>query len=157
MPDPDVERLVEKLTSSQLKILKTVEGIDLNTIIYENSAWRTRDILWHIAAWDHQVTKSILAFNENHEYSIHDFDEDGFNQTAYIEGIKLDESHLLDEFNQARQEFKDAVQNFPVDKLSSDFLYPWGDERGNITKLVNYMIDHDEEHRAEIVSGITPD
>jgi uncharacterized damage-inducible protein DinB len=157
MPDPDVERLVESLSRSHLNLIETVEGIDLNTIIYEISTWRIRDILWHIAAWDQQVTKSILAFNENSEYSIPDFDEDEFNQTAYLEGIKLDEPHLLDEFNQARQDFKNAVQKFPVEKLSSDFLYPWGDERGDITQLVNYMIKHDEEHRDEIVRGISPD
>ena len=33
-------------------------------------------------------------------------------------------------------------------------IYPWGDERGTIARLVEMMTEHDVEHRDEIVKAI---
>jgi hypothetical protein len=33
-------------------------------------------------------------------------------------------------------------------------LYPWGDERGDISLLVHYMVEHDEEHLGEILKAV---
>jgi hypothetical protein len=41
-----------------------------------------------------------------------------------------------------------------IDEDESDLLYPWGGERGSIAKLIDYMIDHEDEHRDEIEKAI---
>jgi hypothetical protein len=64
---------------------------------------------------------------------------------------------LLEDCDLARQGFKAAVQEFPVGYYSSEFLYPWGDESGDITTLVDYMVEHDEEHRDEIIRKLGPE
>lgn len=38
-----------------------------------------------------------------------------------------------------------------IDLFPGDLLYPWGGERGTIAQLVEFLIDHDAEHRDEIV------
>lgn len=150
MSQADQSQLVSSLVQSYSNLQSAIKGIDPETIIYDESSWQIRDILWHIAVWDQQVTKSILAFNDGNTYSIPNFDEDQFNQAAYLEGKKLTLEQLLEDSYLARQEFKDAIQGFPVGKFSSEFLFPWGDESGDITTLVGYMIEHDEEHLEEI-------
>ncbi|UCD42147.1 MAG: DinB family protein [Chloroflexota bacterium] len=148
-------QLINSLTESHSKLLEIVRGYELETVVYQAPIWQIRDILWHIAVWDRQVTKSIIAFIDDDEYSINNFEEDQFNQEAFLEGRKLTGEKLLEECDAARQEFKIAVQDFPVDKFPSEFLYPWGDERGDIATLVDYMVEHDEEHRDEIYDVIS--
>jgi hypothetical protein len=149
MPE-NQEQLSKLLLTSYSTTLNVIDGIDLKIIVYSDPAWQLRDVLWHIAVWDRQVTKSIQAFKDGREYSIPGFDEDKFNDEAFLEGKKLTDDQILEEYDQARRGFIDAVQEFPVAKYSSDFLYPWGDESGNLTTLVEDMHKHDQEHLAEI-------
>ena len=151
MLDSNQGDLSNSLAQSYANLQDTIKGRDLDIVVYGESSWQIRDILWHIAVWDQQVTKSVLAFNNGSEYSIPGFDEDRFNQEAYLEGKKLSDSQLLAECDQARKEFGNAIQNVPIEKYSTEFLYPWGDESGNLTTLVQYMVEHDEEHRNEII------
>ncbi len=145
-------QLLNLLTSSHTATQNAIEGVDLEIVVYENPSWQIRDIIWHLAAWDRQVTKSIRAFIEGDEYAIPEFDEDAFNREAIIEGRKLSSDQVLIEWHQARTGFKDAIQELPIEKHTLDLLYPWGDERGDIELLVTYMVKHDAEHRTEIAS-----
>ena len=60
----------------------------------------------------------------------------------------------MTEWEQAHDELKQAVQEIPVDRFPGDMLYPWGEERGSIATLVDYMIEHDVEHRDEISKAL---
>ena len=82
------EQLSKSLLTSYSTTLNAIKGNDLKIIVYEDPAWQLRDVLWHIAVWDRQVTKSIQAFTDGREYSIPNFDEDNFNGEAFIEGKK---------------------------------------------------------------------
>jgi uncharacterized damage-inducible protein DinB len=144
-----LDLLAESHSSTQ-EVLKKV-GLDLQ--VYMDPVWRVRDILWHIAVWDRQVTNSILAFENGGQYAIQDFDEGVFNEAALKEGRELTQDQVLKESNQARLEFQRAVQKFPLEQFDSQLLYPWGDEQGDVAKLVKYMIEHDNEHRAEIIAA----
>ena len=157
MSQGNQSQLVSSLAQSYSKLQSTIKGNDLETVIYEDPTWQIRDILWHIAVWDRQVTKSILAYQDGSMYLIPDFDEDRFNEETYLEGKNLTIQKLIEECDRARQGFKDAVQEFPIGKLSSEFLYPWGDESGDLKTLVDYMVEHDEEHRDEITRVINPE
>jgi len=55
---------------------------------------------------------------------------------------------------QAREDLKAALSDIPTDQFPGDLLYPWGDERGSIAQLIEYMIDHDDEHRDEVIKAI---
>lgn len=148
-------QLVNSLSTSYSTTLNAIKGFDLETLVYDEPPWQIRDVLWHIAVWDRQVTKSIQAFSDGTEYSIPDFDEDNFNDAAFLEGKKITDEQLLAECDQARRGFRDAVQKLPVEKYASEFLYPWGDESGDVTKLVDYMVEHDQEHLVEIKAAIS--
>lgn len=148
------KHLLDLLNESHSAMRGTIEGVDMGMRIYIDTGWRIQDILAHIAVWDRQVAKSIRAYKDGGEYFIPEFDEDDFNKQAVSEVGEWSVQQVLTEWEQARQDFKAAVQEIPHEKFPGDLLYPWGDERGSIGKLVRYMCEHDEEHREDIVKAL---
>ena len=150
----DKKYLLEKLTEAHLATRAILKGVELEIRVYTDTDWRIRDILGHIATWDREVTKSLRAFLVGTEYVIPDLDETEFNQQSVLEQRELSTQQIKVEWVQARDEFKEAIREIPSDQFPGDLLYPWGDERGSIAQLIEYMIDHDDEHRDEIVKAI---
>ena len=150
------KNLIDLLSESQSVTLAALQGIDGETLIYAQSDWTVRDIIGHLATWDRQVTKSIRAYRVGSEYAIPGLGEgeDDFNQQAVLEQRALTAQQVLAEWDQTRADFKAAVQEIPLELFPGDLLYPWGDERGDIAKLVEFMVEHDTEHRDEIVKAI---
>lgn len=151
----DKKHLLDLLTETFSAIRTTVAGIDPEMRVYADTDWRVRDVVGHIATWDRQVTRSLRAFRARTEYSIPDLDEDAFNEQAVLEQRELTTQQVFAEWEQAREDFKEAVQGIPIDQFPGDLLYPWGDERGSIARLVEMMTDHDTEHLDEIVKAIS--
>jgi hypothetical protein len=157
MPDmtaEDKDYLSKLLSDSHAATQSTIEGTDPEWQVYEDSGWRIRDVISHIAEWDRQVTKSLRAYQAGTEYAISNLDEDDFNEVAVMEQRALSTEQVYEEWEAARQDFIEAVQEIPDDSFPGDLLYPWGDERGGIAQLVQYMVDHDAEHQEEIVKAI---
>ena len=152
----DKEYLLEKLTEEYSATRAILEGVDLEMRVYTDTDWRIRDILGHITTWDRIVTKSLRAFLTGTEYVIPDMDGDEteFNQQSVLEQRGLSTQQIQVEWEQARDDFKEAIREIPSDQFPGDLPYPWGGERGSITRLIEYMIEHDEEHRDEIVKAI---
>lgn len=150
------KHLIDLLSEAQDVTLAALKGIDLEIRIYAESDWTIRDIIGHLATWDRQVAKSLRAYREGTEYAIPDLGEgeDDFNQQAVMEQRALTTQQVLADWNRARVEFKASVQEIPLELFPGDLLYPWGDECGSISKLVKYMVEHDAEHRDEIIKVI---
>jgi uncharacterized damage-inducible protein DinB len=153
MSEKQVNRLSASLAESHAALLELLEAIDWELVIYSDPVWQVRDVIWHIAVWDRQVTQSIEAFQFGGQYAIPDFDEDKFNTASIEDSRRLSTEQILKASRQARKQFIALVQGFNEDQLESEFLYPWGDESGNVIQLVEYMVEHDEEHRREITSA----
>ena len=147
-------RLLESLTQTHSATRETLEGIDLELPVYLDSGWRIRDILGHIATWDRQVAKSLRAYRDGKEYALPDHDEAAFNAQDVSEQQELKTQQVFEEWVNAREEFKNAVEEIPLDQFPGDVLYPWGDERGTIAFLVETMTEHDVEHKDEIVKAL---
>jgi hypothetical protein len=150
--------LLEGLDKAYLTIQATLEGIDLEMGVYTDSDWRVSDILGHITTWDREVTKSLRAFLAGTQYIIPDLDDDeiDFNQQAVLSQRELTTQELMNEWERARDDFKAAISEIPLERFPGDMVYPWGNENGSIATLVSYMIDHDEEHRLEVLKAIQP-
>ena len=50
----------------------------------------------------------------------------------------------------AYSNFCKAIEDIPDEFFPGDLVFPWGNESGDIHKLVDYMIEHGIEHRDEI-------
>jgi hypothetical protein len=156
MNSGDKNYLIKRLTETHSSIQRILKGVDLELQVYSDTDWRIRDILGHIATWDREVTKSLRAFLTGSEYIIPDLDEEEteFNQQAVTRQRELSTQEIVEEWDQAREDFKAALSDIPTDHFPGDLIYPWGDERGSIARLVEYMIEHDEEHQDEIVKVV---
>lgn len=156
MNGDEKKHLLEKVTKSHLAILTIIEGVDLELRVYEDTDWRIRDILGHIATWDGEVAKSLRAFLVGSEYSIPDLDDDetDFNEQAVAEQRKLSTQQVVSIWEQARADLKAAISEIPADKFPGDVLYPWGDDHGSFAELIDFISEHDEEHREEIVKVV---
>ena len=150
----DKGRLLDLLSGTHTKILAVLKEVDLEMPVYKDGSWRIRDILGHIATWDRQVTLSLRAYSQGKEYAVPDFDEDGFNEEDVKRQQALTSEQIYGEWRTARGMFKDVVRDMPRNLFPGDLLYPWGDERGTIEKLVTEMCDHDEEHYTEITKAV---
>ena len=151
MTAEEKDQLIKRLSDSYTATQAVIEGADPDRPVHGDSGWRIRDIIGHIATWDRQVTLSLRAYREGTDYAIPDLEEGRFNEEKVAEQAVLTAEQIYTEGEEARQDFIEAVGEIPVELYPGDLLYPWGDERGTIALLVQYMIDHDEEHRQEIV------
>lgn len=152
----DKKNMLEKLTESHVATRAMLKDVDLEILVYTDTGWRIRDILGHLATWDLEVAKSLHAFRTGNEYFIPDLDEDEseYNEQAVFERRKLSTQQISAEWEQAHGEFKEAIRVIPDELFPGDVLYPWGDERGSIALLVDYMIEHEVEHRDEIENAL---
>ena len=150
----DGERLVESLSRTHSATRRMLAGVDLDIRVYPESGWRIRDVIGHIATWDRQVAKSLRAYRNGKEYALPDHEEAAFNEQDVANQQKLAARQVFDEWEAAREDFKSAVTEIPLDQYPGDVLYPWGDERGTIALLVKYMTDHDIEHHDEIAKAL---
>jgi hypothetical protein len=148
------KRLIDLLADAHSILRATLEGIDPELRVHTDTGWRIRDIIGHIATWDREAAKSISAFGAGTEYSIPDLDEDVFNQQAAMVQQELTAQQVFAEWEQARDDLKAVVQEILSDQFPGDLLYPWGDERGSIPQLIEFIVKHDAEHRDEIVRAI---
>ena len=151
MTAEDKKHLLKLLTKSQSGLQATIEGIDPEKRIYQDSDWRVRDIISHIDTWIRQVEKSLRAYQSGTEYAIPNLEEDAFNEQSVQVQRALTSQQVYQEWEQACEDVIDALREIPLDLFPGDLLYPWGGERGTIAQLVEFLIDHDAEHRDEIV------
>ena len=146
------KNIIKRLVETHQALEKTIEGLNLELVIHADTGWMIRDILGHVATWDRVLIHTIQTFLEGSEYIIPGMagDETDYNQEKFLEQRKLPISQILQEWNQARKDFIEAVQQIPTDKFNDELAYPWGDERGSLAVMIEYMVDHDGEHQEEI-------
>ncbi|HDD62482.1 MAG TPA: DinB family protein [Chloroflexi bacterium] len=150
------KNIIKRLVETHQALEKTIEGLNLELVIHADTGWMIRDILGHVATWDRVLIHTIQTFLEGSEYIIPGMagDETDYNQEKFLEQRKLPTSQILQEWNQARKDFIEAVQQIPTDKFNDELAYPWGDERGSLAVMIEYMVDHDGEHQEEILAAI---
>jgi hypothetical protein len=59
MTAADQKELLNLLNTSHTTSHQSLEGVDLEAVVYKNPTWQIRDVIWHITVWDRQVTKSV--------------------------------------------------------------------------------------------------
>ena len=138
MSNQELLNLSALLVESHASTQKLIETVDLELEIYTDPVWRARDVLWHIAVWDRQVTQSIEAFEFGGQYSIPDFDEHEFNSASINEGRELSLEQVLKGSNQARRQFQQAVERFPAEQVDAEQAKEHDDNNFTQADVHNY-------------------
>ena len=150
------EDIIKRLSDTHTALEDAIMGLDLDLVVHTDTDWRIRDLLGHIATWDRVLIRAIEAYLDGSEYVIPGMvgDETDYNAEKVIEQKNLSNSEILQEWNQARVDFVAAVRGIPAEKFSDELLFPWGDETGTVTLMIEYMIEHDGEHQEEILDAL---
>lgn len=149
--------LLTRLSKTHTATRDILNEVDLEICVFSDTNWRIRDILGHIATWDRVLANALKAYIDGSQFVVildWDKEEVEFNNRAVLEQSKLSPEGLIDEWEQAHIDFKDAISEMPLEKFSGDYVYPWADERGDIVTLVEIMIDHNTGHLEEIAKAI---
>jgi hypothetical protein len=149
------EDIITRLSNTHSELEGVIEGLDLDLVIHTETDWRIRDILGHIATWDRVLIHAIETFLAGSEFVIPDMEgnEDDFNAIKVKEQRSLSANEILQEWNQAREEFIAAVKEIPFDRFNEELAFPWGDEMGSVALMIEYMIEHNGEHQEEILDA----
>ncbi len=149
--------LLTRLSETHTATREILNGVDLEICVFSDTNWRIRDILGHIATWDRVLANALKAYIDGSQFVVildWDKEEVEFNNRAVLEQSKLSPEELIDEWEQAHKDFKDAISEMPLEKFCGDYVYPWADEGGDIVTLVEIMIDHNTGHLEEIAKAI---
>ena len=108
-------QLLDALSESFAATRAVWEQADPEMQVYGDTGWRVRDILAHIAVWDLEAVKSLRAYRVDGEYAIPNLEEDEFNQQSLLGWRELSAEAVLIQYEQARQDFIDALKDIPSD------------------------------------------
>ncbi len=154
--DAEKRRLLALLESSRKATLEALRGIDDYAIVHADTNWRVKDVLGHLAAWEHEVFASIQAFMEHDEYTLGpDFDEQRYNLAAYERRRELDPAQIRVDWAMVRGDIRFALRDMAPDQLIAPMRYPSG-RTGTAAVLIQEIIDHEEEHLQDILAALRP-
>ena len=150
MTKAELLRQIDQTHQAMLDLLKTV---DPEQVIYEETGWRVKDIVAHVATWDAETLRSFHALRRNTSYRIPNFtDEDDFN--AYAATARMDElmERIMSDWEATRSWMKIIFNAMSDADFAVAMDYPSGGE-GSAFSLAEAIPDHERQHMEDIRSA----
>ncbi len=122
------------------------------TIHTDERAWRVRDILGHLGAWNWEAARSLKAYAEGGEYFCipTELEYYEYNGPAADERKSWTMEQVWAEYESAHDELKKIVATLLAEKWAGEMLYPWK-ERGTAEKLIKVMMNHEKVDHCDLV------
>lgn len=146
--------LLRDLEDVYQRTLVALEHADPELVIYEESGWRVKDIIAHVATWDAEALRSIYAYRRGSDYSIPNFGGfDDFN--AFAAQVRMDEpmAHILADWEGTVKWLHLLVRSSTPDDLTTEMTYPSG-RHGQLGVLLQEIHDHRETHLDDIRAAL---
>jgi hypothetical protein len=146
--------LLRQLDANHAESLALLADIDPEAVIYEETGWRVKDIVAHVATWDAETLRSFHALRRGSEYSIPDFvDTDDYN--AFVAHVRMDEpmERILADWESTRQWMKIIFNAMREDEFDAEMTHPSG-RRGTARALAGDIVDHELEHMGHIRTAL---
>jgi hypothetical protein len=150
----DKPELLQHLKDTYQRALATLEGADPERVIYEESGWRVKDIVAHVATWDTETVRSLLAFRRGSSYSIPNYaGVDDFN--AYAAHVRMDEptEQIFADWDATVKWLHILVGAMTPEELDAEMTYPSG-RRGNVGALIQEIYEHQDMHLNDIRAAL---
>ena len=150
------QKILKGLGDTHMELEGTLEGLDLEMVVHTETDWRIRDILGHIATWDRVLVRAIETFLDGAEYVIPGMvgEETDYNAQKVAEQRDLPTSEIVKEWKESRGDFIAVVEGIPPERFFDELNFPWGEERGSLSLMIEYMIEHNGEHQEEIQDAL---
>ena len=142
--------LLRCLSETHRASLELLKKVDPQQVIYEETGWRVKDLVAHVATWEAETLRSFHALRRNTEYQIPNFDSvDNFN--AYAATARMDESmeYILGDWEATRQWMTIIFKAMSEDDFAAEMTYPSG-KRGIARDLAAKICEHEALHMDHI-------
>jgi hypothetical protein len=147
--------LIRDLEDSYQRALVTLELVDPEQVIYEESGWRVKDIVAHVATWDAESLRSIYAHRRGSAYSIPNFGRiDDFN--AYAAHARMDEpmARIMADWDATAKWLHLIARALTAEDLTAEMTHPSG-SRGQVGVLLQEVCEHRQMHLDDIRAALT--
>jgi hypothetical protein len=144
------KELLRHLNETYQQSLALLQTVDPLRVVYEETGWRVKDIVGHVATWDAETLRSLHAFRRGGAYTIPNYvGADDFN--GYAATARMDEpfAQILADWDATRRWMLIIFNAMSDDDFSAEMTYPDG-ERGSIRLLVQSIFEHEAEHMEQI-------
>ena len=141
-------RLIQQLDQAREKMRAALKDFDTQIEIYPG--WTIKHVLAHIAGWDDAVIASLQAHAGGKEPDTLDVRGiDVYNAQSVAKREALSYDQVVNEWEMAREQVKDILNEMPAEKFEEEFVFPWG-PKGTIARFIAVFVEHEEEHAEEI-------
>ncbi|MBZ0310779.1 MAG: DinB family protein [Anaerolineae bacterium] len=153
----DKSQLFAHLDQTRAETESVFASIDSNTLIYADGEWTLKDIIGHLSAWEQAAVTCLQAHAEGGEARLPvQMSDDEYNHLNVARRKNFSIEKILLEWQETREWLKQVIEEMPDDQFMSEMTYPEG-ERGSATQLVEEMIEHELEHRQDIIGVLKND
>jgi uncharacterized protein (TIGR03083 family) len=143
------EELIQRLDEARAVLQALLADIPPEIEIFPG--WTLRQVYAHLTGWDDVVTSSLR------DHAVGKIPAtpvvngiNAYNAESVATRETLDYDHIVKEWRLARAQLKDALRNFPPDRLNEPLLFPWG-HTGSVSELIHIFVEHEgEEHATEL-------
>ncbi len=145
--------LLSLLEQQRRETRSILSQIDPQLVVHEDErAWRVRDVLGHLAAWNEEAARSLRAHANGGEYacvgSSREYDD--YNGPAAEERKNWSLDEVWAEYEASHDQLRKAIETMPADRWHAEITYPWS-ERGTVEDLVMRMMNHEQIDHCEVV------
>lgn len=127
-----------------------IADADPEQVVYEESGWRVKDIIAHVATWETEMLRSLNAFRRGGSYVIPNFvDDDDYN--AYVALVRMDEpiEQIFDGWEATQRWLVIVVAALTPEDFDAEMTYPWG-RQGSVAGLFKDLFDHRVLHAGDL-------
>jgi hypothetical protein len=156
MQDAAVEKrcLIQLLDDARQDTLATLKQIDPELVVHPHSHWRVKDVVGHLAFWEEEAMRSLLALRDSRIYTIAEFVSfDATNEEDYRRRRDQSFTSLLNDLRTVRERLKAALWAMPPGQFSGMMRFPWP-WVGSLGELIETMAAHEREHLREIRAAV---
>ncbi|PWB50501.1 MAG: hypothetical protein C3F13_16245 [Anaerolineales bacterium] len=151
------QQMLSLLDKTHHETRAMLSNLDPDRVIHTDEyAWRVRDILGHLGAWNMEAAHSLLAYAKGDEYCciFSEAEYDDYNGPA----AELRKAWALEqvwtEYENAHDKLRQIVASLPDEKWDGDVLYPWN-LHGTVEHFIKVMMCHESGNHCALVMKAT--
>ncbi len=130
-----------------------LSALDPERVIHNDErAWRVRDILGHLAVWNVEAARSLVAYAKGEAYTCipNESKYYDYNGPAADERKRWSLADVWAEYDASHALLRAAITTMPAGKWHGEMVFPWN-ERGTVEQLILIMMKHEKVDHCELV------
>lgn len=149
---PDKSALFARLDQTRAETESVLHGLDPEKIIYPEGEWTVKDIIGHLATWEQAALTALQAHADGGEALLPpDLREEDYNALNVARRKHFPLEKIMQEWTDTREWFKQAIEELRDSQFEKPLHY-WWEDSGSVAQLVEELIEHELEHRQDILS-----